>query len=286
MYEIRRYTETNSMGAATLLEALVSRRGSVRKLLVSSSCTVYGEGSYSCPTHGPVHPGLRSERQLAARQWEVLCPTCETPVAPRPTPEDKPLYPASIYAATKRQQEDSALVVGHAYGIPTVVLRFFNIYGSRQALSNPYTGVATIFCSRMLNNHAPYLFEDGLQSRDLTHVSDVVRGCVQAIERPEADFGIFNLGSGHPCTMLDVARTLASRLGWDGTPEIAGTFRAGDVRHTYADLERARAQLGYEPQVMFEQGVDELIGWVAKQHGIRDRFSAVASLLVRRGLTL
>ena len=176
MYEIRRYVRANDMGTAVLLESLVNNRGRVRKLVVASSMSIYGEGAYACEACGSsVHPKLRPAAQLRDRRWEVECPACGGELKPAPTNEDKPLFPTSVYAVTKQDQEQFCLVVGRAYNIPTVALRYFNVYGTRQALSNPYTGVCAIFSSRLLNDQVPVVFEDGRQQRDFVHVSDIVQ---------------------------------------------------------------------------------------------------------------
>jgi dTDP-L-rhamnose 4-epimerase len=266
MYQVRRYTDVNAMGMATLLDALAANRGTVRKLLVASSMSIYGEGAYACSVHGRVAPRLRLAAQLAAADWEMHCPRCAATLEPVPTDEDKPLHPTSIYAINKRDHEEMALAFGYAYELPAVALRFFNIYGSRQALSNPYTGVAAIFCGRMLEGSVPMIYEDGQQLRDFVHVSDIVRACVLAMTRSDADYQVFNVGSGRPLSVLDVATALARELQWDRGFEVLGKFRAGDVRHCYADLARIRT-LGYQPRVAFEDGVRELVGWVAEQRG-------------------
>src|SRR5216683_7748907 len=195
MYEMRRYVEANDMGTATLLEAIAGQ-GKLRKLVVASSMSIYGEGAYACPKCGIVHPLLRPTSQLQARRWEVECPRCAAPISPAPTPEDKPLFPTSVYAITKQDQEQLCLVVGRAYGIPTVALRYFNVYGARQALSNPYTGVCAIFSARLLNDQPPLLFEDGKQTRDFVHVSDIVQANLLALETDHADFQAVNIGTG------------------------------------------------------------------------------------------
>jgi dTDP-L-rhamnose 4-epimerase len=286
MYQVRRYVEANTLGMATLLEALVEGRRSlhVRKLLVASSMSLYGEGAYACPNHGRVAPRLRSTAQLAAGDWEVHCPKCSAELSPLPTDEDKPLFPTSIYAITKRDHEEMALAFAHAYGVPAVALRFFNIYGSRQALSNPYTGVAAIFSGRILSGRPPVIFEDGLQQRDFVHVSDVVQACRLAMASPAADNQALNVGSGRPVTVLEVARTLAETLAWPGEPEITQRFRAGDIRHCFADISRIRDLLGYAPRYAFRDGVAELVGWVAEQQGVADRLPEATRELSARGL--
>jgi dTDP-L-rhamnose 4-epimerase len=268
MYQMRRYTDVNAMGMATLLEALVANRGRVRKLVVASSMSIYGEGAYRCPDCGPVYPRLRPTEQLARSDWEVGCPTCDAELEPVPTPEDKPLYPTSIYAINKRDHEEMALAFGQAYDLPAVALRFFNIYGSRQALTNPYTGVAAIFCGRMLSGQTPVIYEDGGQLRDFVHVSDIVQACCLAMEQSAADHQVFNVGTGQPVSVMQVGQLLARELGWSGGFEIREKFRAGDIRHCFADITRIQSRLGYVPKHRFESGVAELVVWVAKQQGV------------------
>jgi dTDP-L-rhamnose 4-epimerase len=268
MYQMRRYTDVNAMGMATLLEALVANRGRVRKLVVASSMSIYGEGAYRCPNCGPVYPRLRPTEQLAQFEWEVRCPDCNAKLEPIPTPEDKPLYPTSIYAINKRDHEEMALAFGQAYDIPAVALRFFNIYGSRQALSNPYTGVAAIFCGRMLSGQTPVIYEDGGQLRDFVHVSDIVQACRLAMEHSAADHQVFNVGTGKPVSVMQVGELLARELGWSRGFEIREKFRAGDIRHCFADITRIQSRLGYAPRQQFEAGVAELVAWVARQQGV------------------
>jgi dTDP-L-rhamnose 4-epimerase len=268
MYQVRRYTDVNAMGMATLLESIASQRRTLRlrKLVVASSMSIYGEGAYACASCDRVAPKLRPTAQLAAGQWEVRCPTCTIELQPVPTDEDKPLYPTSIYAINKRDHEEMALAFGQAYDLPAVALRFFNIYGSRQALSNPYTGVAAIFSGRMLAGQVPLIYEDGGQQRDFVHVSDIVQGCRLAIERAAADHQVFNVGTGRPVSVLQVGELLARELGWTGGFEIAQQFRAGDIRHCFADITRIQA-IGYTPRYTFEDGVRELVAWVKAQRG-------------------
>ncbi len=282
MYEIERYVDINTRGTAVLLDLLASCSHQVRKLIVASSMSIYGEGTYYCDNHREVFPRLRSVDQLAARDWEMRCPICGEPAAPLSTGEEKPLYSTSIYAITKKDQEEMCLTVGRAYGIPTVALRYFNIYGPRQALSNPYTGVAAIFSSRLLNGQPPVIFEDGHQSRDFVHVSDIVQANLIAMERQQMDFQAFNVGTGRSLTILQVAETLGRHLGSRQAPEIAQKFRAGDIRHCFADVSRLQA-LGYQPGVRFEDGVKELTDWVRSQEAV-DSFEQARDELSRRGL--
>jgi dTDP-L-rhamnose 4-epimerase len=283
MYEMQRYVSANSMGTAALLEALAERRGAIRKLVVASSMSIYGEGAYRCARCGDVSPPRRSTSQLEARDWELRCLACHDVLEPRVTPETKPLDPASIYAITKQDQEQLCLVAGQAYGIPTVALRYFNVYGPRQALSNPYTGVMAIFSSRLLNAQPPLLFEDGLQSRDFTHVSDIVQANLRAMESPAANAHAINVGTGVATPIVRVAELLARGLGLPFEPKVTGQCRAGDIRHCVADISRARRLLGYEPSVPLEQGVAQLLDWVREEPAC-DRAERAAGELQSRGL--
>ena len=284
MYEVERYVSANTLGGAVLLDVIANSSRRPRKLLVASSMSIYGEGAYRCPSCGPRSPDLRPSEQLARREWELVCNACGAPLEPLPTPESKPLVPTSVYAITKRDHEELFMVIGRAYGVPTVALRYFNTYGPGQALGNPYTGVAAIFSSRLLNGHAPTVFEDGLQTRDFVHVSDVVRANLLALEAADVS-GIFNVGTGRATSVLRVGEVLASLLRPGTEPEIVGRFRAGDIRHCIADISKAGAELGYEPRVSLEDGLAELVQWVAAQEA-PDRFDGSRAELESRGLTL
>jgi dTDP-L-rhamnose 4-epimerase len=286
MYEIERYTSVNAIGAAVLLETMTEVRDEIRKVVVASSMSIYGEGAYRCSGEGlDVAPDPRPDDQLAARDWEPRCPSCSSELEPLPTPETKPLKPASIYAIGKRDHEEMFLVWGRAYRVPVTALRFFNVYGPRQALSNPYTGVAAIFASRLLNGRAPVVFEDGRQSRDFVHVRDAVTATLAAIKPGRADGAALNVGTGRPVTVVDVARLLAAHLGVPVEPEIRNVFRAGDIRHCVADVRRARELLGFEAQVPFASGTSELAAWLADQEA-DDRVSDATEALAARGLTV
>jgi dTDP-L-rhamnose 4-epimerase len=285
MYEIARYTELNTMATARFLEALVAARPMPVRLVVASSMSIYGEGSYECAEHGRVAPGPRPEEQLLARVWEMPCPTCGREMRAVGTNESKPIIPTSIYAINKRDHEEMSLVTGAAYGIPTVALRFFNIYGPGQALSNPYTGVAAIFASRLLNGNAPLIFEDGKQTRDFTHVSDVVRGILLALESETAVGHALNLGTGRPTSVETVAHVIAEGMGLDIEPVLNGRYRAGDIRHCVADPSRARELLGFEAKTKFEDGMRELIAWLSDQEA-DDHVDDATRELAARGLTI
>jgi dTDP-L-rhamnose 4-epimerase len=284
MYEIRRYTDVNANGAAVLLQAIVDSKDRPQKMIVASSMSIYGEGAYECPLHGRVFPKLRENAQLLERDWEMRCPTagCSEHATPVPTNEEKPLFPTSVYAVNKRDHEEMFLAVGRAYNIPAVALRYFNVYGTRQALSNPYTGVAAIFSGRLLNQKSPVIFEDGCQSRDFTHVSDIVQANLLALESAEADYGVLNVGTGRQLTIMDMAEALKYHLGVDVPVEIVAKFRAGDIRHCFADISRIQA-LGYQPKVRFEDGVAELVEWVRVQTAA-DAFESARGELIGHGL--
>ena len=284
MYEIHRYVEANTLGGATLLDILAEESHHVRKLIVASSMSIYGEGKYGCDTCGVAYPQLRSDEQLRQRQWEMRCPSCDEEMRPLPTDEDKPLHPTSIYAVTKRDHEEMFLCFGRAYGIPAVALRFFNVYGPRQALSNPYTGVAAIFSSRLLNGQPPVIFEDGLQSRDFVHVSDIVRASLLAMESEKGDHEVFNVGTGRPLTIAAIGQALIDELaGGQIEPQIVGKYRRGDIRHCFADIGKITDKLGFVPQVKFEDGVSDLISWVREQEAA-DRFHLVDRELKEKDL--
>jgi dTDP-L-rhamnose 4-epimerase len=285
MYEIERYTSVNAVGAAVVLEEATQARDRLEKLVVASSMSIYGEGLYRCPAERfDVSPEPRSDKQLGDGRWEVECPSCGAELAPLPTPESKRLAPTSIYAIGKRDHEEMFLAWSRAYGVPATALRFFNVYGERQSLSNPYTGVAAIFASRLLNAKPPIVFEDGNQSRDFVHVSDVVSAVAAALVPGRSDGAAINVGSGTPTTVLDVADVLSRGLDVHMEPEIRHAFRAGDIRHCFADVTRARDLLGFSASVAFADGMRELAHWLEGQEAV-DRVEEATEALRARGLT-
>jgi dTDP-L-rhamnose 4-epimerase len=285
MYEISRYVDANCGGTGTLLDRIVNTKAEIGRLVVASSMSIYGEGSYQCHEHGLVAPRLREEDQLKARQWEPHCPGCGKSLSPVPTVEDKRLLPSSVYAISKMDQELLCLSVGAAYGIGTVALRYFNAYGPRQALSNPYTGVAAIFSSRIINGRAPLAFEDGQQLRDFVHVRDVARATVLALDSEKAVGHAVNVGVGAPLTIAQVAQLLAKRLGVNIDPEVTGKYRIGDIRHCWADPARAQNLLGFTAAIPLESGVAELIDWVSRQEA-DDQVDKAYAELGQRGLAI
>lgn len=283
MYEVAHYTSVNNLGTAVLLQELVERP--VERLVVASSMSLYGEGLCRASDGSLVAGGERSLEQLREGDWELHGPD-GLELEPVPTPETKAPSLASVYALSKFDQERLCLMVGRAYRIPTVALRFFNVYGPRQALSNPYTGVLAIFASRLLNGNPPSIFEDGLQRRDFVNVRDVARACRLALEVPGAADSVFNVGSGNSYTVREIASRLADVMGCGYMePEITGKYRVGDIRHCFADISRARAVLGYEPAVPFHEGLQELAGWLEGQQA-DDRVSQASAELAARGLTV
>ncbi len=283
MYEIEKYVAHNCGGTAVLLETIVSDKLPIRKLVVASSMSIYGEGQYRCPSCGPVFPPLREEAQLAANDWEMHCPKCNKQAAAQPTPEEKPLFPTSVYAVSKRDQEELCLSVGRSYRIPTVALRYFNVYGPRQSLSNPYTGVCAIFSSRIKNKKPPIVYEDGAQSRDFVHVRDIVQANVLAMETNGADYGSFNVGTGVATSIARIGEVLAELYGIPVKPELTRKFRAGDIRHCVADISRIQ-KLGYAPSMKLAEGLRELVNW-GKDISAEDRVEQAARELEARGLT-
>jgi dTDP-L-rhamnose 4-epimerase len=283
MYAIAHYTGVNNLGTAVLLEALAERP--VERLLVASSMSIYGEGLYRSASGRCVEDADRTLAQLEAHDWEPRGPGGE-PLAPLPTPETKRPSLSSVYALSKYDQERLALMIGRAYGIPATALRFFNVYGPRQALSNPYTGVLAIFASRLLNGKPPLVFEDGLQRRDFVSVYDVARACRLALERDGIAGRVVNVGSGHAYTILEIAGRMAEAVGRPGIEaEVVGKYRAGDIRHCFADVTLARELLGFEPRVRLEDGLSDLAGWLEGQTAV-DRAAQAGAELAARGLTL
>jgi dTDP-L-rhamnose 4-epimerase len=282
MYEIEHYVDVNNRGTALLLEALIEQP--VQRLVVASSMSVYGEGLYRQAGGGDTYyePPLRSREQLSRAQWEIR--NASGILEPVATPETKHVVPASVYALSKYDQEQLCLIFGAAYNIPTVALRFFNAYGPYQALSNPYTGVLAIFASRCLNDNQPLIFEDGMQRRDFVSVRDVARACQLALTTRHVG-EVFNIGSGQPRTVLEVANSVIEAVNARVEPMVTAKYRVGDIRHCFADISKAKRLLGYSPQVRFEDGLLELAQWLASASAA-DNFMHASAELDRRGLTL
>ncbi len=284
MYEISRYMSVNTQGTAELLQAVLDTKSPVEKIVVASSMSIYGEGRYVGADGRSYAPPVRSTEQLKRGEWEVSVGD-SGPLQPVPTDEDKPSEINSMYALSKRDQEELCMIYGRTYGLPVTALRFFNIYGTRQALSNPYTGVAAVFASRMLNGKQPLIFEDGEQQRDFVSIHDIVRANILAMDAPSSNGQVINIGSGRPVSIRRIAELLAGALGDKGLdPVVTGKYRAGDIRHCYADISRARALLGYEPQVTHEEGFGELAHWLESQEA-EDKADTMLQQLAAHGLT-
>jgi dTDP-L-rhamnose 4-epimerase len=282
MYEMQHYTGINALGTAVLLESIIGRP--VEKLIVASSMSIYGEGLYRDPEGHLVHQATRSVEQLRQGRWEPVDGR-DRPLEPVPTDETKRPDLWSVYALGKYDQEQMALMIGRTYGFDVTALRLFNVFGPRQALSNPYTGVLAIFASRLLNGKPPLIFEDGRQRRDFVSVHDVSRAARLALEKPTAADHVLNIGSGRSYAICAVAEKMAQVLDRPVAPLVAGKYRTGDVRHCFADISQAQRLLGYEPQTYLEDGLTELAQWLGGQIAI-DRVDQATNELERRGLTL
>lgn len=283
MYEIHSYVDNNNRGTAVLMQLLTRRP--IQKLIVASSMSIYGEGLYEA-RDGSMRAELRRDlARLKGHEWEPA-DWDGSELRPVATPENKKPDLASIYALTKYDQERMCMIAGEAYGIPTVGLRFFNVYGRGQALSNPYTGVMAIFASRLLNDQPPMIFEDGNQMRDFVHVSDVAKACRLALESSAGDGMVFNVGSGNRYTVREIAQQMAKVLGKEHIqPEITQRYRVGDIRHCFADISLARNVLGFQPSVTLGDGMTDLAGWLTHQTAV-DRTDRARDELISRGLAI
>jgi dTDP-L-rhamnose 4-epimerase len=283
MPEITKYVHVNSLGTAQMLEVIREKELPVRKIVVASSQAVYSEGAGECPEHGIVFPSVRPVEQLRKGDWEVHCPLCSAISRSVPTPENAPVGGETVYGLTKVDQEKLVLLWGKQTGIPTVALRYSCTYGPRQSIFNPYTGVIAIFCTRLLNNLAPVLYEDGEQTRDFSFVEDIARANLLAAETDKLDGSPVNVGSGTGTPIRQIAEQLSSALKIDIAPEANGEFRPGEMRHLTSDTTRIRA-IGYKPDVDLAQGIARYIDWIRSQSDIRDYFSEASEILRNKGI--
>jgi dTDP-L-rhamnose 4-epimerase len=283
MPEIAKYVHVNSLGTAQMLEVICEKNLPVRKIVVASSQAVYSEGAGGCPEHGIVFPSVRPVEQLRKGDWQVHCPLCSAITRSVPTPEDAPIGGETVYGLTKVDQEKLVLLWGKQTGIPTVALRYSCTYGPRQSIFNPYTGVIAIFCTRLLNNLAPVLYEDGEQTRDFSFVEDIARANLLAAETDKLDGSPVNVGSGTGTPIRQIAEQLSAALKIDIAPEINGEFRPGEMRHLTSDTTRVRA-IGYRPDVDLADGIARYIDWIRSQSDIRDYFSEAAEILRNKGI--
>jgi dTDP-L-rhamnose 4-epimerase len=283
MPEISKYVHVNSLGTAQMLEVIREKNLPVRKIVVASSQAVYSEGAGNCPKHGLVFPNVRPVEQLRRADWQVHCPICGEITKSAPTPENAPVGGETVYGLTKVDQEKLVLLWGKQVGIPTVALRYSCTYGPRQSIFNPYTGVIAIFCTRLLNNLPPVLYEDGEQTRDFSFVEDIARANLLAAETDKLDGLAVNVGSGEGVAIRKVAEILAGLLKIDMEPDARGEFRPGEMRHLTSDTTKVRAA-GYKPQVELEEGIARYIEWIRSQSDIRDYFSEAEQILKSKGI--
>jgi dTDP-L-rhamnose 4-epimerase len=266
-----------------LLEALINEEHDVKKLILASSMAVYGEGTYKCDDCGLFYP---EERQNTI-SWEFLCPECSKLATPVPTKEDKEIKPRSIYSISKRTQEEMCLLVGKTFGIPTVALRYFVTYGEGQSMSNPYSGVCSIWTARLFNGKPPVVYENGLQSRDFIYVKDIVNANMLALEKNNGDYLAMNVGTGKQVKMLHLAYQLIREFESDTFPKVTYTYRKGDVRHLFADISLIKQKLGFEPKVTFERGLGNFVNWAKNnQQFAVDKFDDANKELIDKKLIL
>ncbi len=283
MYEISKYVDVNITGTANLMDAIVNTKNNVRKVAVASSMSIYGEGAYFCDQCNSLSSGTRNPEQIKKHEWEVKCSKCSSVLNPTPVTEDKKIEAASIYAISKKAQEDIVMNIGKAYQIPVVGMRYFNVYGPRQSLNNPYTGVAAIFISRIKNQKPPMVFEDGNQMRDFVSVYDITQANILALESHKADYEVFNVGSGRGIKILQLAEKLLNLMKSDMKPEIVYQYREGDIRHCYPDISKIKRKLGFSPRIGMDDGLRELIEWSEHENAI-DKVQQAAEKLRIKGI--
>jgi dTDP-L-rhamnose 4-epimerase len=265
MYEIEKYTKINIGGTALLLDILANQKTTIKKVIVASSRAIYGEGKYFCEKHGSVYPDERKETDMLRGDFENKCPLCGKTVKFEATDENSKIHPSSIYGITKQVQEQMALLSCKAINIPAVTYRYQNVYGPGQSLKNPYTGILSIFSTNLLYDQPLNIFEDGKESRDFVYIDDVVDATILGLEKPEADFQVFNVGSGQCTSVETVAEVLKRRYNSKSLISITGNFRVGDIRHNYADISKIQNMLGFSPRYTFKQGIKLFTEWVTKE---------------------
>jgi dTDP-L-rhamnose 4-epimerase len=283
MPEIAKYVHVNSFGTAQMLEIIREQNLPIKKIVVASSQAVYSEGAATCPEHGLVFPDVRPVEQLQLGDWSVHCPLCGAITKAAPTPERAPVGGETVYGLTKVDQEKLVLLWGKQIGIPTVALRYSCTYGPRQSIFNPYTGVIAIFCTRLLNDLPPVLYEDGEQTRDFSFVEDIARANLLAADSDQLDGFPVNVGSGEGVSIRKIAEQISDALGIQIPPEVNGEFRPGEMRHLTSGTERIRAA-GYAPQVDLASGIRHYLDWIRQQADVRDYFSEAADILRSKGI--
>ncbi|SON51003.1 NAD-dependent epimerase/dehydratase family protein [Vibrio tapetis] len=284
MYEIEKYTDVNIKGTSVFLDILANEEHTVKKMVIASSRSIYGEGKYNCVDDGFVYPKDRIDSDMAKGDFFVKCPICNKNVELLATDEASKVHPSSIYGITKQVQEQMFLVMGKSLNIPAVAFRYQNVYGAGQSLSNPYTGILSIFSTRIKNGNDIAIFEDGKESRDFVYIDDVVDATMLGIEKDEANHEVFNVGSGKAINVLTVADTLVNEYNSASKIEISGNYRLGDIRDNYADLSKIRSKLGFEPKVSFEQGICKFVKWVNQQEVSEDKYEESINEMKEKGL--
>lgn len=284
MYEVQKYVDVNINGTAIFLDYLVNEKHSVEKVIVASSRAIYGEGKYRCEEHGLLYPGERLEKDLVKGDFEPKCPVCHKDLKLQATDENSKIHPSSVYGITKQNQEQMVLNVCQSIGIPAVAYRYQNVFGPGQSLKNPYTGIISIFSTQIKNGNNINIFEDGLESRDFVYIDDVVKATILGIEKDEANFEVFNVGSGEQTTVLQVAETLRDYYNANVDIKVTGNFRLGDIRHNYADLTKIKNKLGFSPDYNFQKGVKIFVDWVNSQEVQEDNYSKSIEEMKAKGL--
>jgi len=284
MYEIEKYTDVNIKGTSIFLDILANEEHSVKKMIIASSRSIYGEGKYLCEKDGIVYPNERLDRDMSQKDFNVKCPICKDNVKLLATDEESKIHPSSIYGITKQVQEQMFLVVGKSLNIPAVALRYQNVYGAGQSLSNPYTGILSIFSTRIKNGNNINIFEDGKESRDFIYVDDVVDATILGIEKEEANYEVFNVGLGKAIDVMTVANTLVKEYNSNSKITISGNYRLGDIRDNYADLTKIKEKLGFEPKVSFEKGISRFTKWVDAQEVMEDSYEKSIEEMKEKGL--
>ncbi len=284
MYEIEKYTDVNIKGTSIFLDILANEKHSVKKMIIASSRSIYGEGKYECSTHGIVYPTERKDKDMASGDFNVKCPICNTDAKLLATDETSKIHPSSIYGITKQVQEQMFMVMGKSLNIPAVAFRYQNVYGAGQSLSNPYTGILSIFSTRIKNDNDITIFEDGKESRDFVYVDDVVDATILGIEKDEANYEVFNVGLGKAIDVMTVANTLVKEYESDSNIAISGNYRLGDIRDNYADLTKIKEKLGFEPKVSFEEGISRFTKWVEEQEVVEDNYQKSIDEMKEKGL--
>jgi len=284
MYEINKYIETNVGGTAKLLEILTNEDHNVKKVVVAASRAVYGEGKFECKQHGIVYPKSRNDEDMSKGDFEVKCPVCNELVTMLPTDELSKLHPSSIYGYSKLAQEELSMIVGESISIPIVAFRFQNVYGPGQSLKNPYTGILSIFSTRIKNGNDINIFEDGQETRDFVYIDDITDSIILGIEKEEANNNTFNVGSGEKIDVFTVAKTLKEKYDVDVQIIISGNYRLGDIRHNLGDLTKIQTMLGYKPKVKFNEGISRFVDWVKKQEVEADNYEISIKEMKKKGL--